>query len=34
MEKFAPGEAPPVDEAATLPLVEEVVVLQPVGDVS
>ena len=33
MEKYAPGEAPPVDEAATLPLVEETAVLQPVGEV-
>jgi hypothetical protein len=34
MEKYAPGEAPPVDETAMLPLVEETAVLQPVGEVS
>jgi Na+:H+ antiporter, NhaC family len=34
MEKYAPGEAPPVDEAVILPPIEEAAVLQPVGEVS
>ena len=32
MEKYAPGEAPPVDEAVILPPIEEAAVLQPAGE--
>jgi NhaC family Na+:H+ antiporter len=32
MEKYAPGEAPPVDEAVILPPIEEAAVLKPAGE--